>query len=83
VRQNPRNAGAATVSENYALPREALLVRGRKSNDCIKKALLRGALLHRLPLLETLYRVAANGFPFDAAQLEDIGGLIDGCLVSF
>lgn len=35
------------------------------------------------PLLETLHRVAANGYPFDAAQLEDIGGLIDGCLVSF
>src|SRR3974390_983317 len=31
---------------------------------------------------ETLYRVAANGFSFDAVQLEDIGGLIDGCLVS-
>jgi hypothetical protein len=46
---------------------------------------LTGALFHRLltPLLETLYRVAAYGFPFDAAQLEDIGGLIDGCLVSF
>ena len=24
-----------------------------------------------------------TGFPFDAVQLEDIGGLIDGCLVSF
>jgi len=44
-----------------------------ESKGCIKGGLLTRALFHRLiaPLLETLYRVAANGLPFDAAQLKE------------
>jgi hypothetical protein len=60
-----------------------------ESNGCNKGALSTGALFHRLltsasgdALSELHYRVAADVFAFDAL-LEDIGGLIDGCLVSF
>jgi len=45
--------------------------------SCVDGSVISIGCLH--PLLATL---AASEYPFDAAQLEDIGGLINGCLVS-